>query len=248
MRPMRKPRLPQTPNRIQLPDAGAQRTLRMNSMQTTAIPVAANEAGGWIASIRRTFADHVPLYLCALLFCGLTFAIAAAYHVPLAFDEGMIVALTAALSLMAFVVVAALAVGGIGCFIDAMRDGHAQPFRTVRDWAAGKLTGGERPGNVFHTILAFVPLLVTFDALKEVITRINPFSWDMTFSHWDRVLGMGRLPWERLQPFLGHQLITVALNFAYDFWFLIILLSLVWEAFSPRRDRIRTQYLLAFAF
>lgn len=217
-------------------------------MHLSAVPILVDEPGGWIASVRRTFADHIPLYLCAILFCGITFLVATAYRVPLTFDEGMMVALTAALALMAFFVIAALAVGGIACFIDAFRDGNAQPFRAVRSWAAGKLGGEERPGNVFHTVLAFVPLLVSFDALKEVITRINPFSWDATFSHWDRVLGMGRLPWEWLQPLLGHPIVTVVLNFAYDFWFLIILLSLVWEAFSPRRDRIRTQYLLAFAF
>lgn len=217
-------------------------------MQMTAVPVPLDQNRGRAAGIVRTFGDHLPLYLCAILFCGLTFLLMAAYRVPLAFDQGMVTALKDALAIIAFFIVSGLAVGAIARFIDALRDGETQPFRAALAWIARALTKGDRPGNVLHATLAFVPLLVSFDALKEVITRINPFSWDVTFSHFDRVLGMGRLPWEWLQPVLGHPLVTVAINFAYDFWFLIILLSLVWVAYSPARDRIRMQYLLAFAF
>lgn len=213
-----------------------------------AIPVRGYEHRGMAASIRWTFAAHIPLYLCAVLFCGVTFLIAAVYDVPLAFDAGMITALEDALSIITFFVALGLAISGIGRFIDAVRDRDSHPLRTTLAWIAATLASGDRPGNAFHATLAFLPLLVSFDALKEVITRINPFSWDVTFSHWDRLLGMGRLPWEWLQPFLGHPPVTAALNFAYDLWFLLILLSLVWEAFSPKRDEIRMQYLLAFAF
>ncbi|MGN6515499.1 MAG: phosphatase PAP2 family protein [Rhizomicrobium sp.] len=217
-------------------------------MQMTAVPLPADEDTGRAAGIRRTFADHIPLYLCAILFCGITFLLTAAYHVPLAFDEGMVTALKDALSIIAFFLVSGLAVGCVARLVDALREGEARPVRTALTWISDALARGHRPGNTLHATLAFVPLLVSFDALKEVITRINPFSWDETFSHFDRVLGMGRLPWQWLQPLLGHPLITVAINFAYDFWFLIILLSLVWVAYSPVRDRIRMQYLIAFAF
>jgi len=65
---------------------------------------------------------------------------------------------------------------------------------------------------------------------------------------WDRVLGFGRLPWEYLQPLLGHPPITTAINFAYDGWFLTMFAALFWQAFAKRASALRMQFLLAFSF
>ncbi|HEY8950138.1 MAG TPA: phosphatase PAP2 family protein [Rhizomicrobium sp.] len=220
-------------------------------MEISPVSLAADtqqELPGWAASIRRTFVDHLPLYICAIAFCGIIFAILTAYDVPFIPDAGAILALLTAFALFSGFTIFGLLVGGIATVIDAARRGDPHPIRTVRTWSSDQFSLGDRPGNAFHAIVIFTPLLVACDGLKEVITRINPFSWDETFSQWDRVLGKGHLPWERLQPLIGHPAITSAFSVAYDMWFLLILGSLLWEGFSPRRDGVRIQYLIAFAF
>ena len=208
---------------------------------------AEQETDGIIASIRRTFPEHIPLYACSALFCSAILGLAAFYRVPLAMDAGVAIAFATAVALFASFTALGLVIGGIGQLLDSFRAQSPHPLEDLRDWAGRQFLQGDRPGNAFHAIIALVPLLAGCDAVKEVITRIHPFSWDATFSQWDRVIGLGRPPWEWLQPFLGHPAITAGLNVFYEFWFLLILGSLLWEAFSPRRDAVRAQYLIAFA-
>jgi hypothetical protein len=189
------------------------------------------ERSDWASSIRRTFPEHIPLYVCAILFIGATFVTLSAYDVPVILDAGLVLALITALALFGLFIGLGLLVGGIGSFIDAIRDGSPHPIRAAARWAARQFNEGDRIGNSFHAVAAFVPLLASFDLLKQVIPRINPFSWDTAFSSWDRFLGFGRMPWEWLQPFLGHPPITAALAMAYDMWFMLIFASLLWEGF-----------------
>jgi len=209
---------------------------------------ARQELPGWAASVRRTFVDHLPLYVCAITFCGIIFAILAAYGVPFIPDAGAVLALLTAFALFSSFTIFGLLVGGIANLIDAIRRGDPHPILAVRAWIGDQFSHGDRLGNAFHAIVIFTPLLVACDGLKEVITRIKPFSWDATFSEWDRVLGRGRLPWEWLQSLIGYPSVTAALSVAYDMWFLLILGSLLWEGLSPKRDSVRIQYLIAFAF
>jgi hypothetical protein len=115
-------------------------------------------------------------------------------------------------------------------------------------WFARLLMRGDRCGNVFHSLVTLTPLMIAFSALKEQIPKIHPFAWDHTFMVWSRTLGFGHLPWELLHPILGHPPITAAINFAYDFWFVLMFGVLIWQAFSARTDGLRMQFLLAFAF
>ncbi|HWA29769.1 MAG TPA: phosphatase PAP2 family protein [Rhizomicrobium sp.] len=214
---------------------------------TTPLPVdRSHHASPWIASIRRTFPDHLPLYVCSYAFCAAILGIAAIYRVPLAMDAGMATAFGVLLVLFAGFIVLGLFVGTLSHAIDRLR-GKTETA-APREWLAGQLMRGDRPGNGFHALMIFVPLLAGCDAVKEVITRIHPFSWDATFAHWGRVLGLGEMPWQRLMPVTGHPAVIAGFNFFYDIWFMLVLGSLLWEAFSPRRDSVRMQYLIAFAF
>jgi hypothetical protein len=106
----------------------------------------------------------------------------------------------------------------------------------------------DRSGNVFHALVALTPLMVSFTAMKDQIPAIHSFAWDKTFMEWDRWLGMGRLPWEILQPWLGRAWITTSINFLYDAWFLVMFCVLFSQAFAARNNGLRKQFLLAFAF
>jgi len=196
-----------------------------------------------LASIRRTFPAHIPLYICAIVFVSATFAIMAAFHLPmdvstsLTFLDYIGEFLLLAIPVAAFVRLAIL-----------FREGADEPLARLGQWLSGGLVAGERPGNTFHSVVTFTPLMISFAGLKDQIPHIVPFSWDKTFTHWDRLLGLGALPWQRLQPVVGHPAITTALNFNYDLWFIVMFVCLFWQAFSAKGGLLRQQFLIAFAF
>ena len=69
--------------------------------------------------------------------------------------------------------------------------------------------------------------------LKPAIPLIKPFSWDETLAAFDRTLHFGFDPWRLLQPVLGYDWITFAINFGYNFWFLALFGLWFWFGFRP---------------
>ena len=215
-----------------------------NSSVASILSGAQDAAAHCAASIRRTFHDHIPLYLCATLFCSATVALTTFYRIDLEASTGLFF-------LGMVVQFIFLGFAGLAAFEFAllMRAGFpnaplARLFERMRD----RLLAHDRPGNIFHSLLVLTPLTISFSALKLQIPAIHPFAWDKTFMQWDRMLGMGRLPWEILQPWLGQAWITAGLNFAYDAWFLLMFAVLFSQAFAARGNALRTQFLLAFSF
>ena len=208
-----------------------------SDMQTSFVTRAAR-------SIARTFPEHIPLYVCAVVFGAITLCVVKVFHVPLELDAGSFF-----LGLVLKFVALGAACASLYEFTQLIRGGFPQsPTRIIASRLHGRFFSDDRIGNVFHSLIAFTPLMVSFAALKEVIPQVHPFVWDQTFMHWDRVIGFGRLPWEILQPVLGYPLITASLNFLYDSWFLIMFGGLFWQAFSARGGEVRLQFLLAFSF
>jgi hypothetical protein len=59
-------------------------------MATVSIADSAGQATrNIITSIRRTFPDHIPIYACAILFCGATLIVTQIYHIKLEADAGL---------------------------------------------------------------------------------------------------------------------------------------------------------------
>jgi hypothetical protein len=196
-----------------------------------------------LESIRRTFHFHIPLYACAALFVAATFGVVSLFHVPLDLSTSI----TFIDNIAAFLMIV-LPFSAMIRLYALYREGCRTPLAGLTQSFAGSILAGERPGNVFHSVLAFTPLMISFAGLKEQIPNIEPFSWDKTFMQWDRVLGFGQLPWERIQPLVGHPVILAALNFNYDLWFILMFGCLFWQAFAARGGLLRMQFLLAFAF
>ena len=195
------------------------------------------------ASIKRTFADHIPLYVCAAVFGAASIGIAWHYHLTLPLEASI-----AFLDLVPEFLVLLIAFGALyrlGVLVRTRSD--ARPLPDIARWLSTQFLAEDRPGNIFHTLVALTPLMISFAALKNDIPLIHPFSWDKTFMQWDLVLGFGTLPWKILQPVLGYPLITAALNGVYDLWFAIMFGFLFWQAFSARGSVLRMQFLLAFA-
>jgi hypothetical protein len=95
-------------------------------------------------------------------------------------------------------------------------------------------------------MLIFIPFLGgTFSVVKAAIPLIHPFSWDVRLEHWDRWLHGGAAPWELLQPFLGHPLVSQLLNVAYNSWFFLLWISWMWQFFTLKEPQRRMQFLLS---
>jgi hypothetical protein len=194
-------------------------------------------------SVKRTFAGHLALYVCLVIFLPLTIAITTAYRAPWSLDasEGF-------LELVPQYFFAVMFFFAVAQYVILARKKSRSPLRDFGRWLRSTLLSNDRPGNVFHTIVTLTPLMVSFSVLKEDVPIIHPFTWDETFLSWDRALGFGRLPWEILQPLLGFPVVTAVINFAYDFWFITMFGMLIWQAFFARGTADRMQFLLAFAF
>lgn len=196
------------------------------------------------SSISRTFALHAPLYICAVVFFAATAVLLSRYRLSLPLSGSYFFLEMVGECLLLWI--------GVIAAIDVYRLWRAKHqgsvFAAVGQNMLARFVAGERPGNSFHALATLTPMMIVFAAVKTDIPAIAPFSWDATFSHWDRILGMGRMPWEILQPILGFPLVTIGLNLAYDAWFAVMFAVLLWQGFSPRTDTARLQYLLAFAF
>jgi hypothetical protein len=196
------------------------------------------------ASFVRTLPGHLPLYICALLFCGATLAITAAYRIDLEVSAGVFF-------LKMVAEFAAIGLAGLAAceFVQLIRAGFPdRPLSIIAKNIGAWLFAHDRPGNTLHAVIAMTPLMISFSALKYRIPAIHPFSWDKTFTEWDRIIGLGRQPWEILQPVLGHLWITAGLNLIYDAWFLVMFIVLLSQAFAARNSVLRMQFLLAFSF
>ena len=105
----------------------------------------------------------------------------------------------------------------------------------------------ERLLHALPAILLIPIFASSFTVFKAAIPSLHPYTWDATLSAWDLALHGGVAPWERLQPLLGHPLVTGLLNFAYHFWFFLFYAILYWLILDTRRPLLRMQFLLSFA-
>jgi hypothetical protein len=110
-----------------------------------------------------------------------------------------------------------------------------------------------RPLLTVERVAAAVPILLiypfftsTFTSLKVAIPHINPYSWDVPLSTLSQALHGGYLPWELLQPVFGYPLVTRALDLVYVSWFFVLYGILLWQIFSLRDQRLRTQFIATF--
>ncbi len=197
-----------------------------------------------VASVRRTFLDHVPLYACLVAFAAITQVILVAYHLDLPLISGSFF-----LSTLVQVIVL-LAAGAALRFLfasySAGRSSH--PLREILRHLFSAAMHRDRLGSVVHGVAVLAPLLMIFTALKIDIIRIHPFSWDPVFMRMSLALGNGHTIWEYLQPIVGYPFITTILSFAYDLWFFAMFGCVFWQLARPSSDLVRSQFFLAFVF
>ncbi|NNE82209.1 MAG: hypothetical protein HKN18_18205 [Silicimonas sp.] len=80
--------------------------------------------------------------------------------------------------------------------------------------------------------------------LKELITVLQPFAWDVSFAELDRWLHFGQDPWRLLQPITGSYAVTKTLNIVYHGWFFAIYFAVFVACFG--RGALSRAFLISF--
>lgn len=202
---------------------------------------------GGLARIFASFGAHLPFYvLCVVYGVAYFFAVSSIGHARMISIVGMFATffMFSGPILLASV---------IGLELDrvARRERSRSP---IRDLVKGILSFFTREGRFSKGLPIFLMLpafMFVFAHVKALIPVFQPFALDETFTHLDRLLHFGTLPWEWLQPLLGYGPITLVLNLNYNFWFLAMWLFLahfLWvEPVGVHRTRTLMTFLLSWA-
>lgn len=125
-----------------------------------------------------------------------------------------------------------------------LRDERGQWIPGLAGWRAA-LTGetgfltAPRLVGVIATALLMPFFLNTYGSWKGAIPHLHPFSLDSVFTDLDRLIHLGRLPWELLQPVLGYPAVTRTIDVLYILWLPLNAGVLVWQGWSRGADRSR---------
>ncbi|HVW58248.1 MAG TPA: phosphatase PAP2 family protein [Rhizobiaceae bacterium] len=104
----------------------------------------------------------------------------------------------------------------------------------------------ERIANALNGLFAIIVFVSAFGVLKGAIAILSPFYLDRTLSHLDHILAFGAAPYERLWWLATSPAAVMVLNFAYNFWFLILIGTCFSVAISARDTALRHQFIAAF--
>lgn len=119
---------------------------------------------------------------------------------------------------------------------------HPAPLGVlVRSFGPG--LAGDRIANGINGFVILTVFAMSFSALKGTIPLLHPFSWDATLHAADKALHFGRaphdwLPWLTETPFL-----LWLFNFAYNFWFVVLLVTMFVVSFAAQDDHLRHRFL-----
>jgi len=104
----------------------------------------------------------------------------------------------------------------------------------------------QRIANGLPIVAAMLVFNKALLELKPAIPQIKPFAWDAALAAFDRSLHFGVDPWRLLQPVLGYDWVTFAINCGYNFWFLALFGLWFWFGFRPDFTQLRTRFFLTY--
>ncbi len=104
----------------------------------------------------------------------------------------------------------------------------------------------ERIANSINGLAVLFIFATAFSVLKGAIAVLVPFKWDLALSHLDKALHFGHAPYEYLGFLLNHPAIVFGFNFAYNFWFMVMIAMFFTSAIAMRDSLLRHQFILSF--
>lgn len=138
-------------------------------------------------------------------------------------------------------------VAAVGIFFHlAVVKRDAEPLGTFLRSLGGFLGDTERAANSLNALTAVLVFISAVGILKGAIAILSPFAWDQTLAHADRMLHFGRYPDEWLWFVVQSPLALKAFNFAYNFWFVVLLTTVLTACITRRDTKLRHQFLISF--
>ncbi len=103
-----------------------------------------------------------------------------------------------------------------------------------------------RLANSVNGLAVIIAFATAFSVLKGAIAILEPFGWDAAFRDLDRLIHFGSLPHDALWFALGRPWLIFSINFAYNLWFIVLLVSWFSAAIAKRDTPLRHQFLMSF--
>lgn len=193
-------------------------------------------------SIRRALLEDLPMLAVVAAFAATTWVLSALTGYPGA--TNWLASYQMLGDLVILYALAAMLVAPIHAVVVEKRT-----LRQASTWRrmARRVFPPEKTLNFLMAVAAFGLLMPAFIAFKRSIPIVHPFSWDIAFMEWDRLVHFGRHPFELLQPFLGRPGVTWFIDRTYFLWIHVMWMTLIWQAWHGSRDTgTRSRYMLSF--
>ncbi len=143
------------------------------------------------------------------------------------------------------VAMVALVAAGL-CMLDLLREGRSMTQRETWVRFRRRVLA---PATVLRFGVAatlFWPFLDVFGWMKSRIPVLRPFYLDPALVEWERVLHVGRQPWEWLWPAFGSAPMVRFLDlFYHPLYSAVVVLTVLWFALRPA-GAFRMQFLLTY--
>lgn len=101
----------------------------------------------------------------------------------------------------------------------------------------------ERLANGINGFVVLTVFAISFSALKGTIPFFHPFSWDIALHDLDKALHFGNAPYELLSWLTRSPLLLWLVNFAYNFWFVVLLATMFAASFAANDTQLRHRFL-----
>ncbi|WP_157935200.1 phosphatase PAP2 family protein [Vibrio sp. 10N.286.49.B3] len=88
--------------------------------------------------------------------------------------------------------------------------------------------------------------LSNFTFVKANIPFLNPYQYDLIFSQLDQALHFGYQPWQLTHAWFSSIYASLTINIAYNAWFFVMWVTLIFFIFYRKNDHLRKQFLLCF--
>jgi hypothetical protein len=89
-------------------------------------------------------------------------------------------------------------------------------------------------------------LMMFFTPMKIMLGHVRGFTWDAALMQADRALFLGTDPWRITHALFGNPLATFALHLAYNMWFILMWLSIMYFTLKPDQVLLRARYIVSF--
>jgi hypothetical protein len=208
--------------------------------------VETGQAAGFVSAVRGEFLAAVQRhrFLHLVAFGSLALAIAVGSATGNLPDLGVLSTFASYLGMALLLGGGMMAAYQLGRL--AFVEKSASPTRALLASLGGFFGHPERLANSINGLAVVIAFATAFSVLKGAIAILVPFGWDVAFRDLDEVLHFGYLPHDALWSVLDRPWLIFAVNFAYNLWFIVLLVSWFSATIARRDTPLRHQFLMSF--